>query len=541
MFILRNAWRSILRNKVRNILIAVIVAVIAAAATIALSIRDAAQTARDEGLASTTVTATIGVDRDSLIQNMATEDMADGTMSETPDFDELRDAIAVDSLTLEQYDHYADITSVPVSTYYTEQASLNGSDELQPVETSSSEQSESSDDSDTDSADDANGMPGFPGGMGGTGGDFSFQSGDFLLTGFSSDTAVANASNGSFTMQDGQVFGYDEADAGDAIITTALASFNGLEVGDEITLTDPDDESDTYTLTIVGIYDNTATQNNGMGSMMGGAGMDPDNAIYTSAATLEALGLAPSDGSDATGSQLSYTYVLSSAEDYETFADEVQREGLDDGYVVSSTDVEQYESSLVPLENLSSFALTMLLIILAVGAAVLIVINLFNIRERRYEVGVLLAIGIRKAKVAAQFVFELLIVTMIGIALGVAAGAAASVPVTNQLLADQVSQQQSQSESVQSQFGRDADIPGLPDMGDLNMEDFAGVEAPPTGGFGGGFQQAVDYIDEINATVNPTVIGQLVLIGLALTLLSSLAGITSIVRYEPLRILADRS
>ena len=113
MFILRNAWRSILRNKVRNILIAVIVAVIAAAATIALSIRDAAQTARDEGLASTTVTATIGVDRDSLIQDMATEDMADGTMSGTPDFDELRDAIAVDSLTLEQYDHYADIASVP--------------------------------------------------------------------------------------------------------------------------------------------------------------------------------------------------------------------------------------------------------------------------------------------------------------------------------------------------------------------------------------------------------------------------------------------
>ncbi|WP_288240866.1 hypothetical protein [uncultured Bifidobacterium sp.] len=272
MFILRNAWRSILRNKVRNILIAVIVAVIAAAATIALSIRDAAQTARDEGLASTTVTATIGVDRDSLIQDMATEDMADGTMSGTPDFDELRDAIAVDSLTLEQYDHYADIASVPVSTYYTEQASLNGSDELQPVETSSSEQSESSDDSDTESTDDESGMPGFLGGM---------------------------------------------------------------------------------------------------GSMMG-AGMDPDNAIYTSVATLEALGLASSDGSSAAGSQLSYTYVLSSAEDDETFADEVQQEGLDEGYVVSSTDVEQYESSLVPLENLSSFALTMLLIILAVGAAVLI-------------------------------------------------------------------------------------------------------------------------------------------------------------------------
>ena len=75
-------------------------------------------------------------------------------------------------------------------------------------------------------------------------------------------------------------------------------------------------------------------------------------------------------------------------------------------------------------------ALTLLIVVLAVGAVVL---NLFNIRERKYEVGVLTAIGVKKVKVAAQFAIELLIVTMCGIALGVAGGAVASVPVSNQL------------------------------------------------------------------------------------------------------------
>ena len=118
---------------------------------------------------------------------------------------------------------------------------------------------------------------------------------------------------------------------------------------------------------------------------------------------------------------------------------------------MQSADVENHESSLVPLDNLAKFALTLLIVVLAVGAVVL---NLFNICERKYEVGVLTAIGVKKVKVAAQFSIELLIVTMCGIALGVAGGAVASVPVSNQLLAAQETQIASQEE----QFGRGSDM-----------------------------------------------------------------------------------
>lgn len=48
-------------------------------------------------------------------------------------------------------------------------------------------------------------------------------SGDFSLIGFSSDEAIANASNGSFTMVKGKVFGYDASSDGDAIISKSLA------------------------------------------------------------------------------------------------------------------------------------------------------------------------------------------------------------------------------------------------------------------------------------------------------------------------------
>ncbi|MBW3080632.1 ABC transporter permease [Bifidobacterium sp. 79T10] len=595
MFVLKNAWRSVVRNKGRNILIVIIVAIIAAAATVGLAIRSAAQTAREDGLDSTTVTATIGVDREAMMSKatQASSDSSDSSDGK-PDFESMRDALDQDSLSLSDYEKYAKASSVDVSTYYTETTSVNATDDFQPVESTTSNEANSSDSSssssDSQNGQDAQGQGGGGPGMGGQGGGMGMDSGDFSLVGFSSDAAVAAASNGTFTMSSGQVFGYGTDDEGDVIISKALADFNGLKVGDTITVADLSGDDDTYELTIVGIYKNTTSENTGANGPMGGTSSDPDNAIYTSVATLKKLGLSTessssddtSDSSDSSDSstatsasrtQLSFTYVLGSKDDYETFAKDVEKAGLDDTYTVSSADVENYESSLVPLDNLAKFALTLLVIVLAVGAVVLVVLNLFNVRERKYEVGVLTAIGIRKTKVVAQFVIELLIVTMIGIALGVAAGGAASVPVSNQLLAQQVSSQESEASSRQAQFGRAADMPGAGGAASSSSGDSdssssdssssgngsgstdsgsngssstgSGSDAQPAGQPGGngpgGFSRAVSYVSEIDATVNLKVVGQLVLIGLGLTLISALVGVIAIVRYEPLQILADRS
>lgn len=68
MFVLNNAWKTVIRNKGCNILIVLIVAIIAAAATIGLAIRNAAENARETGLANTSATATISVDRSKLME-----------------------------------------------------------------------------------------------------------------------------------------------------------------------------------------------------------------------------------------------------------------------------------------------------------------------------------------------------------------------------------------------------------------------------------------------------------------------------------------
>ena len=100
MFVVKNAWQSVTRNKGRNILIIVIVTIIAGAATIGLSIRQAATTARNSGLENTTITAQISLDRNKLIS----ESKSDSSSSDgKPDFDAMRSALADKQLSLSEY------------------------------------------------------------------------------------------------------------------------------------------------------------------------------------------------------------------------------------------------------------------------------------------------------------------------------------------------------------------------------------------------------------------------------------------------------
>jgi putative ABC transport system permease protein len=153
---------------------------------------------------------------------------------------------------------------------------------------------------------------------------------------------------------------------------------------------------------------------------------------------------------------------------------------------------------------------------------------MFNIRERKYEVGVLTAIGMKKGKVALQFVTELLVVTFIAIIIGTGIGAAASVPVSNSLLESQIAAQETQSTQQSGNFGR-------PVGG--GMTNFGG------GQFGrpGSIQNDVDYISTLNATTDFNVVMQLMGIGMLLTISASLAAVVFVMRYEPLKILSERT
>ena len=68
MYIIKNAFKCIGRSKGRNVLIGIIALVIAVSACIGLSIRQAAENAKETALDGMSVTATISYDRGAMME-----------------------------------------------------------------------------------------------------------------------------------------------------------------------------------------------------------------------------------------------------------------------------------------------------------------------------------------------------------------------------------------------------------------------------------------------------------------------------------------
>ena len=555
MYIIKNALKSIGRSKGRNILIGVIVLVIAVSACLGLSIRQAAESAREDTLASMSVTATISFDRQSMMSQM-TKPEDGGTDPKEFDKSDFKDIMnSSSSLTLEEYEKYAAAESVD-DFYYTMTASFNGNDDLEPVSsdtnTSSTDTSSSSSSSSSSKSGNDMNMPDM-GNMGGKNRVMGVQS-DFTVVGYSSEDAMTSFMDGTAAVSDGGRVFTEGTEEYECIITEELATYNNLSVGDSIILTNPNNEEETYTLTVVGFYTDT-TANESSFSMMGSTVSDPANKIYMSYNALSKIidaseSASTTETDEDTGSEfetkitgtLSATYVFADVDSYEAFEEQARALGLDDSYTVSSSDISAFESSLAPLETLSTMAGYFLIVILAIGTIILVVLNIFNVRERKYEIGVLTAMGMKKGKVALQFLTEIFVVTLAAVVIGAVAGAVSAVPVTNALLAGQVESQQTQSDKIEMNFGRGGE--GMSDM--QTPPDSAEMSDGKGGGnFGDRFagilgQDAADYITEVNSAMNFTVVLQMLGIAVLLTLVSGMVSMLFVMRYEPLKILANR-
>ena len=554
MYIIKNAFRCIGRSKGRNILIGIIALVIAISACIGLSIRQASENAKTTALEGLSITATISYDRANAMGQMGGGRPGGFGGGGGFDRDQFADMMgSASSLTLEEYQKYAEASTVQ-DFYYTLTAYFNGSENFSPV-SDETEDSESDGELNGSLKEENSGRPsGFPGGMGGMMGGM-FSSGDFSIIGYSSDSAMTAFINGNASIVDGSMFEQGTSEV-ICVISEELAMYNELAVGDTIIITNPSLETESYTLTISGIY--TSSENNDFSMSMFGASQDPANRIYMSAAALQTVLDASEENSTTitndygreseskiTGT-LSATYSFADTESYYAFETEVRSLGLSEDYKVSSSDISAYENSLAPLDTLSTMAGWFLIVILIIGGVILVVLNIFNVRERKYEVGVLTAMGMKKRKVAAQFMCEILVITMIAVILGAGIGAVSSVPVTNALLEGQVESQNSQQSQMEQNFGRPGDFGGGFPGGNMGgmpggmpsdfPDDIGGGKNP----FGDMFEGAADYITEVDSAMNLTVVFQMIGVGLLLTLVASAASVLFIMRYDPLKILANR-
>ena len=311
--------------------------------------------------------------------------------------------------------------------------------------------------------------------------------------------------DGTYKVTDGEMI--SDFTSKECVISSELASLNSISVGDTITLKNPNTDV-TYDFIVKGIYEDNSDSNDSVSMYSKSA-----NKIITGSKVIEDL--VADDSSLVT--TVTPTFILNDENSIESFEAELTEKGLSEYYTLN-TNLEELESATKSIENVKTFATTFLIICLVISAIVLFVINMINIRERKYEIGVFRTIGLSKFKLTMQFVLEIFIVSLIMLSLGAILGTFAAKPVGNILLQNEIQSSQSETEQISDNFGKG---------GPVEMERKTKVE--------------VSSIDKIDAVVDITVIAELLGIGLGLTLVSCLASMISIQRFSPLTILKERS
>jgi putative ABC transport system permease protein len=349
---------------------------------------------------------------------------------------------------------------------------------------------------------------------------FSFG-GDTAINGINSYAFIDGVKNGTMTIADGEYF--DETTDDSVMISEDLRILNSLKVGDTIKLKKSDD-SGTVSLKIIGVYD--TTDDNSL-----------SNTLYMNVATAAKF-LSTESYNDGKYNVDNVQYFLTNAEYADTFIDEAKAKHpeLAENNLTLSTDTSAYEQMVGPIESVGSFATTILLIVIIASILIIALMVTINIKDRRYEMGVLLSLGAKKLNIIGQVLVELVFVATLAFVLSIGTSSFLAQAVGSTLLDTQIANSTQQSEQ---NFGRPGTAPGGggPDGG-----------VTSGGGFGGGMQSFTagnsnsnaEAIDSIDISASPADYAILFALGYGVLIIALILPTINIIRFEPKTILTGK-
>ena len=299
----------------------------------------------------------------------------------------------------------------------------------------------------------------------------------------------------------------------ECLVSQTFAEINNLSVNDTITLYASLHNSDgtkfrriQYDLTVVGIYYDFTDEYPGAVQM---SMANRRNEILTMTDTI----FAPV-GEDESGLSVTTTYFLKNPSMLKDFEEEVRAKGLSE-FLCVTTDENGYNSIVGPVEGLKGISITFMVIVLILGAIILILLSTIAIRERKYEIGVLRAMGMKKSKVALGLWFEMIAITCVCLCLGLLIGSLVAQPISNMLLTGQI-------EAANAKGGFPA--------GAIPSTDASSLLA-----------NTLSTLEELDVSLSANTIFEIIAIALGLASVAGLAAISKITKYEPIKILMERN
>ncbi|KRL37095.1 ABC transporter permease [Liquorilactobacillus uvarum] len=355
--------------------------------------------------------------------------------------------------------------------------------------------------------------------MGGKSGATSSSQGDLSISGVSSTNQVSSFTSNTSKITSGRGIKASDKGTNNVVLEKDLAKQNSISVGDIVTIKSTSKK--VYKLKVVGIYKTSSTTSQS-GGMMGQS--DPANTIYSSYTLANSI-----KGTSTTAESVAYT--INNPAKASSFIKDAKK-SINSSKLSLSKDDSTYQSLLTPLNNVKSFARKIVFLVSIAGTIILTLIVILMIRERRYEIGVLLSLGEKRWKVIAQFFVEMAMIMVVSIAIAGFGGKFVGDAVGKQL----VNQETSTTSVTANNSGGNSQ--GQTNNGGQPGEN--NQQTPGKANNRGSASQSASSTQQLkNLSTSISIISliQLAAFGLIIILLAIMIGSIGILRLQPKKIL----
>lgn len=408
----KRAWLSMKARKGRSVLQLIIFTVVCVLILSGFTIQSAADKASELAREQLGGTVTLTVDREKQMQTMR-EEASSSDSSST----ESKPQFQSSPIDVSDANDLAKLNHVASYNYYSStQALASGFD---PIE-SSGDTSSSNDESSTTAE-----TQGPGGGQGGP----QMVDADLSISGLLDSATSTDFEAGTSELTSGVAITSADKDKNVTMVEENLAEENDWKVGDSFTVTSSDGNTK-VTLKIVGIY---KTTDSGSDMAQNFSFLNPYNKVYVPYTVANTI-----KGSNYKNTVDSAVYTMDDAANISAFEKEAKKvDSIDwDTFKLDANDT-LYQQMIGPINSVASFSKNVVYIVSIAGALILGLLVMMQVRDRKYEMGVLLAIGEKRGKLIAQFFVEILIVALVSFGLAAASSHYVAQLAGNQLLAQQ--------------------------------------------------------------------------------------------------------
>ncbi|MCJ8172798.1 ABC transporter permease [Clostridium botulinum] len=327
---------------------------------------------------------------------------------------------------------------------------------------------------------------------------------------------LSDFKDGDSKIAEGRGITKDDAGKNVAVIEKNLAKENSLKVGSKIQVASVD-ENTTLELEVVGIYeansDESTNDNRNMDFL------NPYNKIYMPYDVVSKVSTGDSTDSK---NITSAVYFMDNADNIESFKEYAKNKKIDlETYTLDAND-QLYTQMVGPIENVGSFSKTLVATVSIAGAMILVLIIALSLKDRKYEIGVLLSLGESKFKVISQLVVEVILVASIAFATSAFTGNLAANKIGDTLLTNEIEVAESSSMQENQNFGG------------------RGTMVVGPGRMNSNVTKNADVVKEIDVSVTSKDLEKLAGIGLLIVIASAAIPTISVLRFSPKTILSKR-